>query len=368
VAPEIVLPTYLNDAETNPLGRFATIYLANVGKLDPAAVRNLDAYVQAGGGLLWVVGDRTDVNFANAELYKDGAGLLPVPLDSEKQLFRDREGGAFDIVGSTHEVFKLFLAERNSVLHEVTINKYFGVRPDWTAEIAGRQKASVIGTLRNGAPLVVEKPYGKGRIAALLTLPGLPWSDWMKNPSFLITLQQMQTYLASFREDAADTRRVGTPLVELIDPKSYLAEAMVLSPGLAESAGVTLQAVAAPEGARIEFTDTARAGIYRMQLTRVDKTSEVRHYAVNVDAGEGDLDRIDEKQLREKLGGVKFQFRQADRIEPAASESQSSLLSTALLYGLVVLLIGEQALAYSASYHPARNTARGAAAVAGGAR
>jgi len=368
LAPEVVLPTYLNDAEKNPLGKFSVIYLANVARLDTPAVTNLENYVRNGGGLLFVVGDRTDAQYAVAELYDDGDGLLPVPLDSEKQLFRDREAVAFDIVGSSHQVFKRFLEERNSYLREVTVNKYFGVDPAWTAEVAARQKAAVIATLRNGAPLVVEKPLGKGRVAALLTLPGAPWTDWMKNLSFLVTIQQMQTYLASFRDDAADTRRVGAPLIEVIDPKSYLAEAQVLPPGLAESAGQTLQAVAVPEGSRIEFADTSRAGIYRLQLTRVDKTSEVRHYAVNTDAGEGDLARIDESQLRERLGGAKFHFRQADRVEPASSESQASLLSTALLYALVALLIGEQALAYSASYHTPRGAVRSGAVKAGGAR
>jgi len=367
VAPEIVLPTYLNDPETNPLGRFAAVYLANVARLDPPAVRNLEEYVRGGGGLLFIAGDRTDAEFANSALYRGGEGLLPAPLDGEKQLFRDREANAFDILPSKHEVFQRFLNERNSYLRDVTVNKYVGVAPAWTEEVAARQQAAVIASLRNGAPLLVEKPFGKGRSAILLSMPELPWTDWMKNASFVITLQQVQTYLASFRESIADSRRVGAPLVEVIDPKTYVAEAVVLAPGLGESAGVTLQAVAAPEGSKIEFTDTARAGIYRFQLTRVDKTSEVRHYAVNTDAGEGDLARIDEKQLREGLGGAKFQFRSSDRVQPDSSESSASLLSTALLYGLVVLLIGEQALAYSASYHRPLGAARGGAVAAGGA-
>jgi hypothetical protein len=368
VAPEIVLPTYLNDAETNPLGRFAAVYVANVQRLDPPAVRNLEEYVRGGGGLLFIAGNRTDAEFARTQLYRGGEGLLPVPLDGEKQLFRDREANAFDILVSSHQIFKRFFDERNPFFRTVTVNRYFGVDAAWTPEVAARQKAAVIATLRNGAPLVVEKPLGKGRVAVLLTTPAPPWTDWKRNPSFPLTMLETQTYLASFRSDAADVRRVGAPLVEVIDPKTYVAEAEVLAPGLGESAGVTLQAIAAPEGSKIEFGDTARAGIYRIQLTRVDKTTEVRHYAVNTDAGEGDLARIDEKQLRESLGGAKFQFRSSDRVQPDSSESSASLLSTALLYGLVVLLIGEQALAYSASYHPPLGAARGGAVAAGGSR
>ncbi|MCE9604181.1 MAG: BatA domain-containing protein [Planctomycetia bacterium] len=352
IAPRRQAPAYLNDAEKNPLGGFRSIYLVNVPKLDAAAVRNLEAYVRAGGGLAFVVGDRASAQFYNESLYRDGEGLFPAPLDSEKPLFRDREAKASDVAASTHPIFKHFADEQNSRLYQWTVDKYFGVRDDWTPEVAAKSLASVIVKLRNGAPLAVEKPFGKGRVVALLTKPSRPWSDWMyDNPSFIVAMLELQSYISS-REHAGDESLVGTPIAWTLDPKSYDPEVRFLAPGASESTAVVVQAAIAPQGLKVEFADTSTAGFYRTELTKTDRTSELRHSARNVDSDEGELRRIDDDTLREQLAGIKVNFRRADRIQLSESENSSSNMSTAILYALAILLIGEQALAYSAAYHP----------------
>jgi hypothetical protein len=55
---------------------------------------------------------------------------------------------------------------------------------------------------------------------------------------------------------------------------------------------------------------------------------------------------------------VKFDFLSFDQVGNIGSESEKNNISTTILYLLVALLVGEQLLAYSASYHtPARETA-----------
>jgi len=357
-------PAFLNDPENNPLGGFRAIYLVNVPKLDAGAVRNLEEYVRAGGGLAFIVGDQVSATFYNESLYRDGEGLFPAPLDSEKPLFRDREAKAADVAPSTHPIFRHFADEQNSTVFQWTVDKYFGIRQDWTPEAAAKSLTETIAKLRNGAPLVVEKPFGKGRVIALLTKPSRPWSDWMyDNPSFIIAMLEMQSYISS-REQARDESLVGTPIRWVLDPKSYVEEVRFLPPGASESTAVAVQAVAAPEGLKVEFNDTSLAGFYRTELTRVDRTSELRHSARNVNSDEGELKQIPEETLREQMSGVRVNFRKADKIQPAESDSSSSFMSTAILYALAILLLGEQALAYTCAYHPPRTklAAKGAAA------
>ncbi len=353
LAPQIQIPTFLNDAENNPLGGYWGVYLAGVKELDAAAVRNLEAYAEAGGGVCFVVGGKTSAEFFNNNLYRDGKGIFPVPLDSEKPLFRDREAKAFDIVGSQHPVFKRFADERNTFLRDVTIQRYFGVLGTWEEKHAPGETI-VIAKLRNGAPLVVEKQFGKGRVVALLTTPVPPWSDWKKNASFVITMLETQSYVARRDQRADDHRYVGTPLSIPLDPKIYQAEALVLPPHASEGNALKVQAVPGDGDLKLDFNGTNQAGFYRIELTKLDKTSELRHAARNVDPAEGELVRVAETELNEKLSGVRFHFRKADRIQPGDSDASASMLSSVILYALIGLLLGEQALAYSCSYHPPR--------------
>ena len=79
----------------------------------------------------------------------------------------------------------------------------------------------------------------------------------------------------------------------------------------------------------------------------------MRRFAVNVDPDEGDLKLIDGEQLATRLKGVKYDYRQASEFTGTNHELAGSNLTDAVLCVLVALLVGEQLLAYSASYHSA---------------
>jgi hypothetical protein len=100
------------------------------------------------------------------------------------------------------------------------------------------------------------------------------------------------------------------------------------------------------------FSDTSSSGVYEAQLTTTDNANEVRRFAVNVEAEEGDLAAIDRDRLAARLEGVRYDYRRAGDFQFAPHELAGSNLSDWLLYLLVFGLIGEQLLAYSASYHP----------------
>ena len=81
----------------NPLSQYRAIYLLNVPTLPGDAVRALENYVRAGGGLGWFLGDAVQPEFYNSALYRgpgqqseanradaasgaESPGLFPVPL------------------------------------------------------------------------------------------------------------------------------------------------------------------------------------------------------------------------------------------------------------------------------------------------
>ena len=97
-----------------------------------------------------------------------------------------------------------------------------------------------------------------------------------------------------------------------------------------------------------------RSGVYEAWPQRLDAQSDVRRYSLNVDTRESDLAIVDSTQLADELNGIAIEIHQPDEISYAASDSSSFSWSQLLLFGLIGLLLGEQLLDYSASYHPAR--------------
>jgi hypothetical protein len=352
IRPQIETPRYLS---AKPLADFQAISLANIDRLDDSAVEALEKYVAAGGGVAFFLGEHSDVKFFNEVLYRGGKGLFPAPLARETELRVDRLEPAPDVQFGEHFIFRVFAAKQNTFLQTVAVQRYFAVPDGW--QPPHDSTVRVTARLRNGAPLVLERGFGKGRVMAFLTSAAPTWNNWAQNPSFVVAMQDLQAYLSQ-RSAAAGSRLVGSPLELSLDPAAYQPPVRFALPEEAAAPPVTVQAVRGADGTLgASFSDTDLSGFYEAQLTRANNAVETRRYAVNVDAAEGDLAVVSGEQLAARLEGVKYQFDYAAAFQSAAGELAGSNLGEAILYGLILLLIGEQILAWSASYHPAKSRA-----------
>jgi len=221
--------------------------------------------------------------------------------------------------------------------------------PDSTVRVAAR--------LRNGAPLVVERSFGRGRVLAFLTTAAPTWNNWARNPSFVVAVQDLQAFLAQ-RPGGGESRLVGAPLELQLDPARYQPQVGFGSPQAGAGAASAVVAALTSEGtlaASLAHTDLS--GYYEARLLHTDGSGETRRWAVNVDAAEGDLTVLGAPQLAARLKGVKYRYDEAAAFQSAADDLAGYNLSEAVLYGLVLLLLAEQILAWSASYHPPRRHA-----------
>jgi len=357
--PQIETPRFLSQ---KPLGGYAVVNLMNIDRLDPSAVDALEKYVAAGGGLTFFLGERSQAKYFNDVLYRDGKGLFPVPLARQADLVVDRLEPAPDVQVDDHFVFRVFGAKRNTFLQTVAVERYFAVPEGWRP--SANSTVRVAAHLRNGAPLMVERRFGKGRVAAFLTTAAPMWNNWARNPSFVVVIQDLQAYLSE-RPAADQTRVVGSPLDITLDSAAYQSQVRFTSPAEGDSATNAANAVRTADGLMTaSLADTDESGFYEARLTRNDGVIETRRYAINVDPAEGDLTALNAEQLAARLEGVKYKYEQASAFQSAASEIAGYNLSEALLYGLILLLLSEQVLAWSASYHTStrRNPAPGGAA------
>lgn len=366
VSPQIETPGFLNLQKS--LHQFPAIALLNVRRLDPGAVEALEQYVSAGGGLAIFLGGRCQDSFINQHLYRDGQGLFPLPLVGERDLLVDRLEKSPDVLIEPspvpHPIFRVLSGNRNSFISTVNVERYFAVPEGWRPEPDSTVR--VIARLRNGAPLAVERRFGEGRVVAFLTTAAPDWNNWARNPSFVVAMLDMQVYLSQ-RPGAGVDRRVGSRLQLELDAGKYQPQVGFRPPAAAGDAGQGTFAAAAVRTAEgkllASFSHTRKSGVYTAQLTRTDGSKGgKRLFALNVDAAEGDLETVSREQLAERLEGVKYLYKQASSFRDTQTDTAGSNVSDWWLVLLVLLLIGEQILAYSAGYHPpARFAAAGVA-------
>jgi hypothetical protein len=337
----------------NPLEPFAAVYLLNVDRLDPSAVTALEQYVKAGGGVAFFLGERCLPDFYNKEMFRDGQGLFPAPLAAEYELIVDRVDKAPDLEPDVdHPVFRMFGGDRAKFLEGIAAYRYYAVARDWKPD--DRSTAKIIARLRNQAPLVIEHTFANaGRVVALLTTAGPSWNNWARHPTYFVAIQELRNYLSPPVSEVS--RLVGT--------ESEIAKGLALSADKYD-AHVTWKSANLEERREMKIgeegkyelpvPDISRAGIYELQLTTRENKTEPRTFVFNVAPDEGNLALETTEKLNANYGkdNASILVLQPGTIGGQIDDSTRSSLSELLLYGLIVLLILEQMLAYSASYHP----------------
>jgi len=357
LAPEIAAPEQLANPKFN-LSKYQGIFLCNFDQLKPEAIENLEKYVRGGGGLAFFAGERFNPRFINKELYRNGQGLFPAPLAAEYQLYEDRLEKSPDIEPDVeHPIFRVFAGEAGKYLSEITTYRYYAISRDWKPD--DRSTAKIIARLRNQAPLAIEHTFENGgRVVAILTTAGPSWNNWARHPTYFVAIQELRHYLSPPVIEAS--RPVGSPISETLSADKYDANIRWLAANLEERREMKI----ADEGGIYDLPvpDISKAGIYEPHLTTREHKPELRTYVFNVAPEEGDLALVTTEKLKDMYGGDNVLVLQPGTIGGQIDDSTRSSLSELLLYGLIVLLLCEQMLAYSASYHPPALKGAGAAA------
>jgi hypothetical protein len=365
VRADVKPASFLREATAETLRGYTSIYLLDVPRLDQRGVENLTRYVEEGGGLAIFAGENVDIAYYNDKLYFDGAGIMPLPIGVVADLPAPTEDDAPDFTVADHPLFAFFKGERNSFLAGVTISKFLPPRNDWQRD----EKSTVqyLATLRGGKPLFVEKQLGQGRVIACLTTLAPQWNDWSKNPSFVVLALKLQSYLAASARPQEE-RLVGAPIRLELEATRYLPEVTVIEPSSQPDVTLktTITAAEPTSGSPLLVADigaagqgdTDRSGIYEAWTTTVQGQPDVRRWALNVDPTEGNLAAADPAEVTQQLSPVKIGWQKSENVSYLAARQAGYNRSLLVMAVLLALMFGEQALAYSASYHVARPSVR----------
>lgn len=370
-----------------PLSTFRAIYIVNAPSLPPDAVRALENYVRAGGGLAWFLGDAVQAQAYNDALYraptsdeeapdedaseKETLGLFPVPLAAarlERPLNPDSQ--AVDLTFRPVDRFAPFAGELGKYWRGTHVSSLLPAHDDWERNDGRRADGvTTVATLKGGEPLILSHRFGEGKVLTVLTSAGQSWTNWPRQFIYVPFVLESFKYLAAQRDDAGSLE-AGSVLSFRLPAADYDPEIHIERP---DGTALPIRATPSQSGSRepgataprnepgssellliADYQETDEPGVYKVTTaSSAGGALQEKWYAVNSPHSESRVRLADSDTLRKQFAGVaNVVIRDPGELSWLHVREAGREARLILLGLLIALLVGEQALAYRLSYHP----------------
>ncbi len=306
------------DLRYTDFSKYRVVVLANVAALPASVVSEIERFVVAGGGLMITLGSRVQPEAYNRDLFRQGAGLLPValrkiegaapsslPSDSSNAVRLVSTVGAqkskepapepvhLASIVSNVPALDLFRAEKGQDWSRARIFAHF-------TTAAPGEGVRALATYSNGDAVLLQKQLGEGRVLLFTSTIDTDWTDLPIHPFYVPLMQSLVFDLASA---VIPPRNV--PIGQTL---AYIATGPIaLKPHvLYPPKGEPIQLKTQRQGQLSVFTheNTRVPGLYAIAPEGAPPEERV-FYTVNADRTESILDRIspdDAAKLERDLG------------------------------------------------------------------
>src|SRR5688572_4699219 len=273
-APKFDAVTKIPDTVSDDDLRRSAVVVVNDIPVQAALARRLARYVEGGGGLLVAAGQRAS--------WPSDVEALPASIGAPVDRTR---GPAARVTGLElgHAVFEAFRAPRSG---DFSSTRIYGYR-----QVAAVADAQVLARFDGGAPAVLEKRLGAGRVLMWSSTLDQSWTDLPMKPVFLPFIHRAATYLAAY-----------------VPPQPSLTVGQVLDPTTAgaHKGQAPPRVLLTPSGRRVDLTDEGaevleltEQGFYELR----GEGNEAAVVAANVDPAEADPTPIDPAEIVSATGG-----------------------------------------------------------------
>jgi hypothetical protein len=264
-----------SDLSATPLVDAAAVVLVDVGDLPANEWARLERYVRAGGGLWLIAGGATRadaINHVAAELLP---ARLEAPVEAEISAQVQWHTSRLEIADDVHPIAAALAGLRQGGLGTARFTNYWKTEPN----APGR----VILNFDDGAPALLERVVGEGRVLLWTTSLDMSWNNFAAKPDFVpFVLNCIASLLpadpnstGSGHDPPANSQMIATEAIRLRDTEG---REWLLPPTVAESA------LHLPIETRGRDQPLQTPGAY------VARTSErTWQVCVNVDPAESDL-------------------------------------------------------------------------------
>jgi uncharacterized membrane protein len=269
-SPRFVVTARQSDSISNEDLTTASVVVLNDAAVSSTTADRLARFVERGGGLFVVLGERASW---------PGAGEVLPGLPGQAV---DRSTGNAARLGAVeygHPVFEVFRAPRSGDFAAARFYGYRGVTPGPGAQVLAR--------FDDGAPALLERKTGTGRVLMWTSSVNTYWNDFAVKPVFLPTIHRIMRYLSGYK-DPTPWRTVG----EVLE-----------APDATRSPKASARVVLSPSGQRIsldgegpDVLELTEQGFYEIRAQGKD-AEPAFVVASNVDLAESDMTALDPKEV-----------------------------------------------------------------------
>ncbi len=263
------------------------VFLADVPELSPDALTALSERVRGGAGVAVLLGEAGKPAFLNERLYnplQPAEGLLPAPVRPAADGGEDRLAPLTGVQWS-HPLLAGLDDPLVGDLGMVRFRRWY----EFTAPLA--EGSAVLARIDDGAPALIERTFGAGRVVVLNTGAGDRWSDLPRRKSYVPFVDRLLTYLS-----ASGARRSFTVGEVVTVPLAGWQPGEAVSVATPVGRRLTPPVRAAGGGHALLTFEATEAGVYR-----VERAAGAASFPVVVQPGRGDsvLSPMDAGTLRQ---------------------------------------------------------------------
>jgi hypothetical protein len=197
IKPRVVTVEELSGVK---LEDFGAVALVDVPQLDAGIVAELTRYVHDGGGLMIFPGEKMDAGFYN-QAFGGDMGMLPAAVGA---VWGDVSGAKYRTLQAekyTHPMVSIWQDPAAGTLS--TARFYKGVTLERLAK-TGKDAGEAVTILKyeGGAPAIMERTWGAGRVIEFSSTGNAAWNDLPAHPAFVPLMQRALGRLVTRRDEA----------------------------------------------------------------------------------------------------------------------------------------------------------------------
>jgi hypothetical protein len=266
--PKFQTTTRAADALSDEDLRTSAVVVLNDIPMSTATARRLLRFVEQGGGLIVAAGPRAT--------WPADVDVLPGAIGNAVDRTRG-EAARLGALEFGHPIFEVFRSPRSG---DFSMPKVYGYR-----SVTPVEAAQVLARFDGGAPALLERRVGRGRVLLWASTLDRSWNDLPVNGVFLPFVHRSVRHVAAYRE-----------------PRPWLSVGQVLDPTLVSAPRAAQRVVLTPSGTRVPLTDEGsevmeltESGFYELRGREGEDVPVV--VAANVDPAEADLTTMDPKEI-----------------------------------------------------------------------
>jgi hypothetical protein len=303
-----------------------SLVIVNDATLSSPAAQLLAGFAERGGGVLVVLGERTPA--------AAGWPLMPGTLGAAVDRLA-LSGGTLGFLDYSHPAFDEFRDPRSGSFSNMRFMRYRSLRP--------APEDRVLARFDDGAPAIVERRVGGGRVIAMTSTLDGSWNDAPRHAMYLPLVHELSAYLAQY--EVSDAWQTVGRMFDISSPVGALVRDGQVAPGAAT--GAVRGVVVSPSGEQTtlgtgaaESVALAEQGFYSVRLSG---SGDRRPYAVavNIAPEESDLTSLPPDDLLAATGQAAASAAATSELEPLTPseiEKRQSLWWFLLVGGLIALL------------------------------